>query len=161
MRVPDHEFGEIGSRQSNERTTTQMKGPTMSAKWEEVSEAEAEEQARKYAGKVSEETVGEMVGREEKMKGFFQHVKVLQKYWNDVCDIYSLLKDRMAGRYSSTPWSVIAALLGALVYVFSPLDLIPDFIPVAGFLDDASVFAAGLAFAGKDLEKYRTWKRRQ
>ena len=132
----------------------------MNEEWKkEVSEAEAEEQARQYAGKVSEATVGEMVGREEKMKGFFQHVKVLQKYWKDVCDIYSLLKDRMAGQYTEMPWSVIAALVGALLYVLSPLDVIPDFIPVAGFLDDAAVFAAALAFAGRDLEKYRAWKR--
>ena len=66
----------------------------------------------------------------------------------------------MAGRYSETPWSVIAALVGALLYVLSPLDAIPDFIPALDFLDDAAVFAAGLAFSGKDLEKYRAWKRK-
>ena len=126
-----------------------------------LNQAEAAEQARAYAGKVSEETVGEMVGQEEKMKGFFRHVKVLQKYWGDVCDIFSLLKDRVEGRYLETPWRVIAALVGALLYVLSPLDVISDFIPVAGFLDDAAVFAAGVTFAGKDLEKYRAWKREQ
>ena len=89
-----------------------------------ISEEEAADQARKYAGKVSEETVGEMMGKEEKMKGFFRHVSVLKKYWQDVCDIFA--------------------------YVLSPLDLIPDFIPGAGFLDDAGVFAAVLGFAGGD-----------
>jgi uncharacterized membrane protein YkvA (DUF1232 family) len=126
-----------------------------------ISDAEAAEQAREYAGKVSEETVGEMVAKEEKMKGFFRHVGVLQKYWQDVCDIFSLLKDRMDGRYTEMPWSIIASLVGALLYVLSPLDLIPDFIPFAGFLDDAAVFAAVMLFSEKDLDKYRAWKREQ
>lgn len=126
-----------------------------------ISDAEAAEQARKYAGKVSEETVGEMVEKEGKLKGFFRHISVLQKYWKDVCDIFSLLKDWMAGRYPVIPWTVIATLVGALLYVLSPLDLIPDFIPVVGFTDDAGVFAMALSFAGADLEKYREWKRQR
>ncbi|MBR2224541.1 MAG: DUF1232 domain-containing protein [Kiritimatiellae bacterium] len=126
-----------------------------------ISEAEAAEQSRKYAGKVSEETVGEMVGKEGKLKGFFRHISVLQKYWKDVCEVFSLLKDWMAGRYPVIPWTVIATLVGALLYVLSPLDLIPDFIPVVGFTDDAGVFAVALSFAGSDLEKYREWKRQR
>lgn len=126
-----------------------------------ISEAEAAEQSRKYAGKVSEETVGEMVEKEGKLKGFFRHISVLQKYWKDVCEVFSLLKDWMAGRYPVIPWTVVATLVGALLYVLSPLDLIPDFIPVVGFTDDAGVFAVALSFAGADLEKYREWKRQR
>lgn len=126
-----------------------------------ISEAEAAEQSRKYAGKVSEETVGEMVEKEGKLKGFFRHISVLQKYWKDVCEVFSLLKDWMAGRNPAVPWTVIATLVGALLYVLSPLDLIPDFIPVVGFTDDAGVFAVALSFAGADLEKYREWKRQR
>ena len=126
-----------------------------------ISEAEAAEQSRKYAGKVSEETVGEMVEKEGKLKGLFRHISVLQKYWKDVCEVFSLLKDWMAGRYPVIPWTVVATLVGALLYVLSPLDLIPDFIPVVGFTDDAGVFAMALSFAGSDLEKYREWKRQR
>lgn len=133
----------------------------MKAERNGISEAEAAEQSRKYAGKVSEETVGEMVEKEGKLKGFFRHISVLQKYWKDVCEVFSLLKDWMAGRYPVIPWTVISTLVGALLYVLSPLDLIPDFIPVVGFTDDAGVFAVALSFAGADLEKYREWKRQR
>ena len=133
----------------------------MKAERKGISEAEAAEQSRKYAGKVSEETVGEMVEKEGKLKGFFRHISVLQKYWKDVCEVFSLLKDWMAGRYPIIPWTVVATLVGALLYVLSPLDLIPDFIPVVGFTDDAGVFAVALSFAGADLAKYREWKRQR
>ena len=44
-----------------------------------------------------------------------------------------------------TPWGVKAQIVGALGYVILPLDLIPDFIPVAGFSDDlgAVVYTVG------------------
>lgn len=47
-----------------------------------------------------------------------------------------------AGRHPQTPW--YAKALGAFVvaYALSPIDLIPDFIPVLGYLDDAILLPA-------------------
>lgn len=126
-----------------------------------ISEKEAAEEARKYSRKVSEDDVADMVGKEDKMKGFFRNVEALKKYWDDVCDVFALLKDRVTGKYTETPWSTIAALTGALLYVLSPLDVIPDFIPIAGFLDDAAVFGFVLTFAKDDLARYRDWRKIQ
>ena len=39
-------------------------------------------------------------------------------------------------RDSRTPWYAKLTAFLALVYLISPFDLIPDFIPVAGYLDD-------------------------
>lgn len=50
-----------------------------------------------------------------------------------------------AARHPDTPWMVrvLAALVAA--YALSPIDLIPDFIPVLGYLDDLLLVPAGLA----------------
>lgn len=54
-----------------------------------------------------------------------------------------------ACRHPQTPWH--AKLFTALVvaYAFSPIDLIPDFIPVLGFIDDAILLPVGIWIALK------------
>lgn len=55
----------------------------------------------------------------------------------------------LALRHPDTPW--FAKLFAALVvgYALSPIDLIPDFIPVLGYLDDLILIPAGVALAIK------------
>jgi uncharacterized membrane protein YkvA (DUF1232 family) len=54
---------------------------------------------------------------------------------------------------SQAKWKRIIIVLLAFIYVISPLDLIPDFIPVIGWLDDLGVlaWAARQVFFNKDL----------
>jgi uncharacterized membrane protein YkvA (DUF1232 family) len=65
----------------------------------------------------------------------------------------TLKRDTLAVWYASldkrTPWyaKVLAALVAA--YAFSPVDLIPDFIPVFGYLDDLILVPAGIALVVK------------
>ena len=51
----------------------------------------------------------------------------------------------LASKDPRTPWyaKVLAALI--IGYALSPIDLIPDFIPVVGYLDDLIVIPAGIA----------------
>ena len=47
-------------------------------------------------------------------------------------------------RHPGTPWTAKAILIGLLLYAASPIDIIPDFIPFFGMLDDIVIIAAGL-----------------
>ena len=125
---------------------------------ETINETQAEEALGAFADRVGEEDVKETLGREDEIKKLFKRVNVLAKYFNDLCEIFELLRDRVAGVYRETPWTTIAALTGALIYVLSPIDLILDFIPGIGFLDDAIVIGLAIKLAQPDLEKYRAWK---
>ena len=78
----------------------------------------------------------------------------------DLITMTQLLSDCAKGIYENLPrWTVIG-LTAALVYAFSPIDLILDIIPFAGYLDDTAVIwlilELGLA---RDLKQYREWKR--
>ncbi len=85
----------------------------------------------------------------------------LTKLWDDIKLMISLLKDYFNGTYRETPWGTIAAIAGAVVYFVSPVDVIPDIIPIVGYLDDALVIKLALDFARSDLENYKNWKMRQ
>ena len=52
-----------------------------------------------------------------------------------------MLGDVFTGKYKKVPVGTIAAIVGTLLYVLSPIDFIPDFMPVVGYLDDAAMLA--------------------
>lgn len=55
----------------------------------------------------------------------------------------------LAARDPRTPWYVKLLVAGIVAYAFSPIDLIPDFVPVLGYLDDLILIPLGIAIAIK------------
>ena len=65
-------------------------------------------------------------------------------------DIVSLY---LSGRHPETTWYANFLAAGVVAYAFSPIDLIPDFIPVLGLLDDLVLLPLGIALAVKLVPK--------
>jgi uncharacterized membrane protein YkvA (DUF1232 family) len=53
----------------------------------------------------------------------------------------------LAARDPRTPWYAKLLAVGIVAYAVSPIDLIPDFVPVLGYLDDLILIPAGIALA--------------
>jgi uncharacterized membrane protein YkvA (DUF1232 family) len=53
----------------------------------------------------------------------------------------------LASRHPAVPWYAKALVVLIVAYALSPIDLIPDFIPVLGYLDDLILVPAGIALA--------------
>jgi uncharacterized membrane protein YkvA (DUF1232 family) len=53
----------------------------------------------------------------------------------------------LAARHPGTPWYAKLLVAGIVAYAISPVDLIPDFIPVLGLLDDLVLIPLGIALA--------------
>jgi uncharacterized membrane protein YkvA (DUF1232 family) len=53
----------------------------------------------------------------------------------------------IAGRDPRTPWHAKAVALAVAAYAISPIDLIPDFIPILGYLDDLIIVPLGIMLA--------------
>lgn len=55
----------------------------------------------------------------------------------------------LAARHPETPWYAKLFMAGIVAYAFSPIDLIPDFVPLLGYLDDLILLPLGIALAIK------------
>lgn len=78
------------------------------------------------------------------MKSWIENVK--KKIRNLNQKIYILY---LAYRHPSTPWYAKAFAALVIGYAFSPIDLIPDFIPILGYLDDLLLVPLGIGLALK------------
>lgn len=70
----------------------------------------------------------------------------------------SLIKHYVEGKYTTVPYGTILAIMSALIYVLSPVDIIPDFIPFVGHLDDVAVMGLCLSMVKTDIEAYYEWR---
>lgn len=123
-----------------------------------ITAEEAIDQVYQFGGRVLGKDISDVTAQADRVKSIFGKVRKLSGYMKDIANVLSLLKDYMNGVYVQVPWRIVAALTGTLFYVFSPVDLIPDLIPMFGFADDATVFAAVMSFAQVDVAAYLAWK---
>jgi len=116
---------------------------------------------RKGSATVNSEDVKKVLDQANEITDKVVKSGPLQRFLKDVALLISMVRDYWSGAYREIPWWVIAAVVFTLLYVLSPIDLIPDFIPVIGLLDDAVVIALCLAMIEQDLLKYQEWKEAQ
>ncbi len=72
--------------------------------------------------------------------------------------MFGMLKDYRKGEYNQMPWFTIAAVGLTLLYVFNPMDMLPDFLPGVGYVDDFALFTIAVRFIESDLHAYLDWK---
>lgn len=78
----------------------------------------------------------------------------LDLYSNDLKLILSLIKDSLSGKFELSK-KELSVFIGAVIYFITPLDAIPDFIPVTGWLDDGAVIAYVIKNSLHTLNRYK------
>ena len=112
----------------------------------------------KGASKVDDEQVKKAVEGAEKLKDKLKDSKSLSKFFDDMMLLVSLVTDFWKGRYRKIPYKAIAAIAFTILYVLNVVDLVPDFIPGLGLLDDATIVGLCLKLVSYDMEQYKLWK---
>ena len=84
-----------------------------------------------------------------------------EKYREQIKLLFEMLRDYKKGNYEETPWRSVAGITFALLYILNPIDLVPDFIPFIGVIDDFTVFTITLNLIGKDFDLYKDWRAEQ
>ncbi|MDR1916886.1 MAG: DUF1232 domain-containing protein [Synergistaceae bacterium] len=106
-----------------------------------------------------EKKTSDLLDKARKLLKKIKEIPVIGGFVDDITMTSELIGDYVKGKYIDIPVGIIVSALAAIIYLVSPFDLMPDFIPFAGYIDDAAVLilvlGAGLAL---ELRKYHYWK---
>ena len=92
-----------------------------------------------------------------RFKEFFNN-NSLEEIKDNMKEAFNYVSDVFSGRYKDYSMTALITLVAGMVYVVSPIDILPDFIPVVGFTDDITVFLFVLKSVNDELERYRKSK---
>ena len=79
-----------------------------------------------------------------------------QSLRDDIAALLGMLKGWARGEYRDVPWKSMLTITGAVIYFVNPMDAVPDFLPVMGLMDDATVIGFVVAAFKDDIEKYKS-----
>ena len=108
--------------------------------------------------KYDEKFKSNQISNENLKKGKAKVKKLGNEKENDFLLLIEMLKAVKSGKYQLSKWA-IAAIIGAIIYVVSPIDAVPDFIPVAGWLDDGAVVTAVVKGLEEVIKAYIKYKK--
>jgi uncharacterized membrane protein YkvA (DUF1232 family) len=120
----------------------------------------ATKRAGKYAGKglailelLREALVKakDIAGKENKGVGTVLSEKVMT--------LTRMIKSYVSGDYKIIPWASIVKMIAVLLYFVSPIDLIPDFIPVLGLTDDFALIMWLFSSLADDFANFEAWEK--
>lgn len=117
-----------------------------------------EEYVSEEITKIEEGDVDVAMENKDKIVDKILNSNVLKKYSELAKVMFGMLQDYRKGIYTNVPWFTIAAIAFGFLYVLNPFDIIPDFIPGLGYIDDFAVLTFGLKFIESDLHNYLDWK---
>lgn len=93
-----------------------------------------------------------------KINSKLNNIPIVGEYFADVPTLCLMLGDYVTGAYREVPFATMVGIVVALVYFLSPIDLIPDVLPVIGLTDDAAVIGFAVLAAHNDISSYKEWK---
>lgn len=63
----------------------------------------------------------------------------------------------VTGSYRNLSKKAVLGMIIALLYILNPIDAVPDFLSIFGFLDDAAILALITHLLNEDIRKFREW----
>lgn len=106
-----------------------------------------------------------LIASEQKMDEFLDKLEEELKTWPqgdkiaNIPVLVSLVKSYIKREYTAFPINSLVSVVALLLYWASPIDIIPDKIPLLGKADDLCALTLVLRGVGKDVEAYKAWKK--
>jgi len=102
---------------------------------------------------LAKQVIGKLqkVGFRENMSDFQTNVQLLIR----------MVRAYASGEYKGLPWKSILSIVAVLIYFVSPIDLIPDFLPIIGITDDVALVVWLVKTFSGDIQKFGEWEKRK
>lgn len=84
---------------------------------------------------------------------------IAHEAWETLQTLFRLIRAAVSGEYTGLPTTTVVAAVAVTIYFLSPIDLIPDFIPVLGLLDDVALVAWFSTTIKEELDKFSEWEK--
>lgn len=84
--------------------------------------------------------------------------EALHGLWKEVRLLYEMVSFSVRGKYP-LPLRSLGAAAFTLLYFVNPFDIVPDLLPLVGYIDDAFVISLCLQFLRADLDDFGNWKK--
>ncbi len=84
---------------------------------------------------------------------------IAHEAWETLQTMLRLIRTSISGEYTGLPTSTVIAAVAVTIYFLSPIDLIPDFIPVLGLLDDVALVAWFSTTIKEEMDKFLEWEK--
>lgn len=120
----------------------------------------ATSKAGKYAGKgvAILELLREVLGKAKDVADN-QNKGVGQVLAEKVMTLSRMVKAYISGEYKIIPWSTIVKIIAVLIYFVSPIDFIPDFLPIIGLTDDLALVMWLFSSLTEDFANFEAWEK--
>lgn len=87
--------------------------------------------------------------------------RTLAEFGTQFQALYRMARLTITGEYTGVPKGQLFLGLFGLVYLISPIDIVPDFLPFIGFADDAAFMLWLIRNAAHEVEKFQAWEQSQ
>jgi uncharacterized membrane protein YkvA (DUF1232 family) len=103
----------------------------------------------------AEQLLDTAIEKAEKSEGRRNPLENVRRY---LSALIRLFRSYIHHEYTSIPWGSIVLVVAAIVYFVAIVDMMPDFIPGVGYIDDATVIAFVMSRVRSDIDKYLQWE---